>query len=267
MKKQFPDIILSVLLALLFILLQAVVAVFVKVVFGSQGLMLILGVTVPALVIVLLAASINGTSLKETIHWGAVRGRRVLPIVLMTLSAAVLSSEMENIIADYVLSPETYSKYVEDLSRLFVMDNRADLLLGLVSLTIFGPLMEEALFRGVIYRGIAKNRGKPIAVVTSSILFMLVHVNPAQFPAALALGVLYSAMIARGYSVTDTFFSHSLFNTISAFFFYNIVEFPGMSVNKGAEVVHIPLYLILLALATFTASLLLVFRRFDGRDV
>jgi len=265
-KKQFPDIVLSVLLALLFILLQAVVALFVKGVFGSQGLMLIAGVTVPALVILFIASSVNKTTLKRTIHWGAVRGGRVLPVILMTLSAAVLASEAENIIADYVLSPETYFKYIEDFSKLFVMENRADLLLGLVSLTIFGPLMEEALFRGVIYRGIAKNRGRLIAVITSSILFMLVHVNPVQFPAALVLGILFSAMIARGYSVTDTFLSHALFNIISAFFFFDIVEFPGISVNRAVEVVHVPLYLILLSLMTFTASLFVVFRGFDGRD-
>jgi membrane protease YdiL (CAAX protease family) len=266
MKKQFPDIVPSVLLALLFIMLQAVIGGFVKVASGSMGLTLVLGVTIPALVIILLAAVVNGTKLRETIHWGVIRGKRLLPVILMTLSAAVLSSELENIVADYVMSPETYSKLVEDFSKVFFMENRADLLLGLVSLTILGPLMEEAFFRGVVYRGIAKNRGKLIGVVVSSILFMLVHVNPAQFPAALALGVIYSAMIAGGYSITDTFFSHALFNIISAFFFYGILEFPGLSLGGGTEVIHVPLFMALTALVTFTASLFLVFRRFDERD-
>lgn len=264
MKKQFPDILISVLLALLFILLQATVAVFVKGVFGSKGAMILAGVTIPALVIVMTSAAVNRTSFTEAINWGMVRGDRVLPVILMTLTAAVLASEIENIVADYILSPETYYKYIEQFTELFVTKNRADLLLGLVSLTIFGPLMEEAFFRGVIYRGVANNRGSFIGIVVSALLFMLVHVNPVQFPAALALGILYAAMLARGYSVTDTFLSHALFNTISAFFFFNVIEFPGMSLNRGGEVVHVPLYMILFSLVVFVTSLFIVFRKSEG---
>ncbi len=261
MKKQFPDMFMAVLVALFFLLLQALVAVFVKGVFGSKGLMLLFGVTIPALIIVFIAKSANKTSFAETIHWDVVREGKVFSIILMTITASVLASELENIIADYVMTPEVYFKYVKDFTDFFVMDNTGDIMLGMVSLTIFGPLMEEALFRGVIYRAIAANRGSLIGIVVSSFLFMFVHLNPVQFPAALALGILYSAMLSRGYSISDTFLSHALFNTFSAFFFFGILEFPGMSLNRAGEVVHVPLSLILCSLVFFVASLFVVFKK------
>lgn len=251
---------MAVLLALLFLMLQALVAVLVKDVFGSKGLMLLFGVTIPALIIVFIAKSANRTSFAETIHWDEVRKGKMFSIILMTITASVLASELENIIADYVMSPEVYFKYLEDFTDFFVMDNMGDIMLGMVSLTIFGPLMEEVLFRGVIFRAIAANRGSFMGIVVSSLLFMFVHLNPIQFPAALALGILYSAMLSRGYSVSDTFLSHALFNTFSAFFFFGIIEFPGMSLNRAGEVVHVPLSLIIGSLVFFVISLLIVFR-------
>lgn len=260
MKKQFPDMFMAVLMALLFLLLQVLVAVFAMGVFASKGFMILAGVTIPALIIVFIAKSANKTSFAETIHWDVVRGGKVLSIILMTLTAAVLASELENIIADYVIPPEIYSKLTEYITNTFVMDNQGDKLLGMVALTIFGPLMEEALFRGVIYRAVAANRGALMGIVVSSFIFMFVHLNPIQFPAALALGVIYAAMLSRGYSISDTFLSHALFNTFSAFFLFGILKSPGMSLNQAGEVVHVPLFLVLGSLVFFVASLLVVFR-------
>ncbi len=261
MKEQFPDMFMAVLMALLFLLLQIVVAVFAMAFFGSQGLMLLAGVTIPALIIVFIARFVNKTSFEKTIHWDVVRGGKVLSIILMTLTAAVLASELENIIADYVIPPEIYSKLTEYITNSFVMENQGDKLLGMVALTIFGPLMEEALFRGVIYRAVAANRGALMGIIVSSFIFMFVHINPLQFPAALSLGVVYAAMLSRGYSISDTFLSHALFNTFSAFFLFGIIEYPGMSLTQAGEVVHVPLFLVLVCLVLFVASLLVVLRK------
>lgn len=59
----------------------------------------------------------------------------------------------------------------------------------LFSIIIAAPLLEEILFRGIILDGFLKRYSPGKAIVWSSLLFGLIHLNPWQFIAAFTIGL------------------------------------------------------------------------------
>jgi len=126
--------------------------------------------------------------------------------------------------------------------------------------------MEEGVFRGVIYRGVASHHGIRFGIIFSAVIFMVIHLNPIQFPATFVLGVLYAWMISAGYRTSDTFIAHALHNSISIPFLLELAEVPGMSAASIDDLQHVPPGVLAGAGAIFLVSLLLVIRLAPGGD-
>ncbi len=65
--------------------------------------------------------------------------------------------------------------------------------LGLLTVSLIGPLSEELLFRGGIQTDVQTRyaaQGPAVAIALSAVIFALIHMNPAQMPAALILGLV-----------------------------------------------------------------------------
>lgn len=61
-----------------------------------------------------------------------------------------------------------------------------------VSATLFAPLAEEWLFRGLLYRRIRTGSGPLLAYIVSAIGFAAIHNNPAGFVVYLWLGLVFA---------------------------------------------------------------------------
>ena len=62
---------------------------------------------------------------------------------------------------------------------------------GFLSICSLAPLVEELVFRGAILRALLQGMNSHwVAIVVSALLFALVHMNPAQMPAAFILGIV-----------------------------------------------------------------------------
>lgn len=114
---------------------------------------------------------------------------------------------------------------VELIERLGLPDNLGDELddvagtvLGLISIGILGPIAEELLFRGAVLGSLLEwkpIRSMPwIAIVLSAALFGLVHMNPAQMPGAIAIGLLYGWLVYRTGSLLPGIIGHIFNNSL-----------------------------------------------------
>ena len=75
----------------------------------------------------------------------------------------------------------------------------AALALAVAGVAIGPGVCEELLFRGLLLRGIARGRGRGVAVVASALLFAALHLDPVQGPGAFVLGLyLGAAALASG---------------------------------------------------------------------
>lgn len=65
--------------------------------------------------------------------------------------------------------------------------------IGLLTVAVLGPMCEEMLFRGGVQHSLLAShpeQGPAVAIGLTAIIFALVHMNPAQMPAAFILGLL-----------------------------------------------------------------------------
>lgn len=88
--------------------------------------------------------------------------------------------------------------------------NPADYALLLIVATILGPLSEEIFFRGFFYPPLRARYGVHIAVLISSGIFALAHVNPLWFPSVLIAGMALTYLFEFTGSLVGPIVAHSL---------------------------------------------------------
>ena len=93
--------------------------------------------------------------------------------------------------------------------------NQAHNPIGILVLCIIAPIAEEYLFRGLMMRKMLKWNISPwYAIIGSSIMFGLFHLNPAQIPGAIILGIVMAWMCYRTRSLIPGIIIHITNNTL-----------------------------------------------------
>lgn len=88
-------------------------------------------------------------------------------------------------------------------------------LMELLCLAIFTPILEELVFRGIIYGRLRDMLGKPFAIGLSALIFASVHTNIVQFLYALFLGVVLALLMERAGNVYAAMIGHMTANFIA----------------------------------------------------
>lgn len=85
-----------------------------------------------------------------------------------------------------------------------------------LSVSVFAPLFEEWLCRGMVLRGLLNNRVRPLwAIVISAAFFALIHLNPWQAVPAFLIGCLFGYVYYKTGSLKLTMLMHFTNNTFS----------------------------------------------------
>ncbi|WP_185869019.1 CPBP family intramembrane glutamic endopeptidase [Blattabacterium cuenoti] len=83
---------------------------------------------------------------------------------------------------------------------------------------LLAPICEEVLFRGIILNGMLKNKIHPIkAILFSSFLFGVTHMNPWQFVGGLFIGSFIGFIYFVTSSIIDCIILHIFNNTFAIF--------------------------------------------------
>lgn len=82
----------------------------------------------------------------------------------------------------------------------------------LVAVVIIAPVMEELLFRGILFAAVLKTRPFLFSALLSGTYFALIHFNAPSFLPLLALSVAFSAGYAATGSILTPIAMHVLFN-------------------------------------------------------
>lgn len=87
--------------------------------------------------------------------------------------------------------------------------------IGILVLCIIAPIAEEYLFRGLMMRKMLRWNISPwYAIIASSIMFGLIHLNPAQIPGPIILGIVMAWMCYRTRSLIPGIIIHITNNTL-----------------------------------------------------
>ena len=82
---------------------------------------------------------------------------------------------------------------------------------------VFGPIIEEILFRGIILTGVAKRYSNRMAIITSSLIFGIVHFNIYQFCMGFLFGIFLAFLYLKTHSIILCIFSHVFHNIYTTF--------------------------------------------------
>lgn len=108
--------------------------------------------------------------------------------------------------------PDT-PKWFEEAMSLVTEGN---IIINFISVSIFAPLFEEWLCRGMVLRGLLSHKVKPLwAIVLSALFFAFIHLNPWQALPAFILGCLMGYVYYKTGSLKLTMLMHFTNNSFS----------------------------------------------------
>lgn len=156
----------------------------------------------------------RGASLPRALGLGLLGVLLALPVTLTLqhLAQRGLTALHEELVAHEVkaidLQPEA-QKLVQTLQRTETTEQRVFFALLAI---VFAPLVEEILFRGVLYPAL-KQRGYPqLALWGTSLLFALMHANLSTFVPLTFLALFLAFLYERTGNLLAPIMTHSLFN-------------------------------------------------------
>ncbi|MBR2065168.1 MAG: CPBP family intramembrane metalloprotease [Bacteroidales bacterium] len=135
------------------------------------------------------------------------RGGAMMAIIvsIVTIATAFVAEPITALLPDM---PESLEAALE-------MMTKGPLWASLLSVSIFAPLFEEWLCRGLVLRGLMNKMNPTGAILTSAAFFAVLHMNPWQAIPAFILGALFGYVYYKTGSLKLTMLMHCVNNTFS----------------------------------------------------
>jgi len=96
----------------------------------------------------------------------------------------------------------------------------------IVAAVLVAPLVEEIFFRGFLFQGFRKKYGWVKAMLLSSAIFGIAHIDPVTIIPTFVLGLVLTYVYHRSNSVWPGIILHFLINTAAACSAYMITQLP-----------------------------------------
>lgn len=148
------------------------------------------------------AVPLDGNNFGKTGFWGL-----AVMSVIATIAAGIVMDPLSMLLPP---TPEWFDKLNEQ------MLTGTPLWATLLSVSVFAPLFEEWLCRGLVLRGLLRKMKPVWAMIISSLFFAFIHLNPWQALPAFILGMLFAYVYYRTGSLKLTMLMHCTNNTFAA---------------------------------------------------
>lgn len=185
----------------------------------------------------------------DSSHFGSLGGFSMAVIVsIATMAMAFLADSLNVLMPE---APEWFEKAMEQ-----IMD--APVWITLISVSVFAPLFEEWLCRGMVLRGLLQKTHPVSAILVSAAFFAVLHMNPWQALPAFLLGILFGYVYYKTGSLKLTMLMHCVNNTMAVVF----SKIPSLEEAEGfADVLSPWAYAgVLVACVAFVAATAVVLR-------
>lgn len=129
--------------------------------------------------------------------------------LLMTLAMNFLNSFLPN-----GLDAQNVSAYMQADDALWVKA------FVLITMGVFGPIVEELLFRGYLYNSLRRNLSSPAAMLFTAIIFGAAHLDWQRFLPLAVGGYLLNVISVRFGSVFASVIAHGVWNILMMVVYY-----------------------------------------------
>jgi membrane protease YdiL (CAAX protease family) len=121
---------------------------------------------------------------------------------------------------------------LEDKTGVFLGDV-AHNILGVITIALVAPLLEEVLFRGAIQGYIMRRYNPWTGIVCAALIFGIIHMNPVQTVYAALIGVIFGWIYYRTGSLLSVVAGHVLNNSMAALTLFFFPESNALPVPEG----------------------------------
>ena len=108
---------------------------------------------------------------------------------------------------DSLVPPDTAQKALDEAGDSIIVT--------IVLVGILGPIAEEIFFRGYVLPGLVKRFGIGWALLLSSVMFGMFHIDPGAIVPTFALGLALGWVYLKTGSIWPAMFAHGLHNTVA----------------------------------------------------
>ena len=133
----------------------------------------------------------------------------VVAVMFSTTSLAFICEPLMKVLPQ---TPEWFEQIMNSILK------NSPLWVTLISVSVFAPLFEEWLCRGIVLRGLLTKMNPAWAIIISAAFFAVLHMNPWQALPAFILGLLFGYVYYKTGSLKLTMLMHFTNNTMSAIF-------------------------------------------------
>jgi membrane protease YdiL (CAAX protease family) len=268
----YPGVGSSVLLCLLFVGIQIAVGGILGFVIGllgygadsfAIGLATMAGTLLAFAVVLIIGFKKTKLKFNEVFKFNGVSPALWCAVIIFMLGFLFVLSEIDNLINYILPMPEA----LQDVFKTVTVDQL--FVVGIVLIGIIPALFEELLFRGLILDGLNRNYTPVKAIVISSLLFGIVHLNPWQFVTAFLIGLFSAWICIRSKSILLSMYIH-LFNNLVYLImmkYGDSIPLPGFNNSQTLAREFQPVWLDIAAVAVTLLGLFLLKREFDKNDV
>jgi hypothetical protein len=184
----------------------------------------------------------------------AFSGRNVLSMAGIAFFGQYASNLI--VILIYVVLPDAFEKYQETMQLLEIDAGNPFVMVFIVGL--FGPLVEEILFRGMIFGKLRRAYSFWPSALISGILFGVFHMNLVQGLYAAVFGVVLAYIFEKTETIWGCYMLHAFFNISS----YIISGYESALSGIGIEVPAVAE----LALGVISLGIVIVLLRRFGKN-
>lgn len=133
----------------------------------------------------------------------------IVAVMFSTISLAFICEPLMKVLPQ---TPEWFEQIMNSILK------NSPLWVTLISVSVFAPLFEEWLCRGIVLRGLLTKMNPAWAIIISAAFFAVLHMNPWQAFPAFILGLLFGYVYYKTGSLKLTMLMHFTNNTMSAIF-------------------------------------------------
>ena len=133
----------------------------------------------------------------------------IVAVMFSTISLAFICEPLMKVLPQ---TPEWFEQIMNSILK------NSPLWVTLISVSVFAPLFEEWLCRGIVLRGLLTKMNPVWAIIISAAFFAVLHMNPWQALPAFILGLLFGYVYYKTGSLKLTMLMHFTNNTMSAIF-------------------------------------------------
>lgn len=165
----------------------------------------------------------------------------IVNVLLAILFGAIALFGLNNFISVFDSLFQKMGHIPQDLP--LPLDNGWWFALNLVLLAVVPAIVEELLFRGVIYNGL-KQYGKKTAIVLSAVLFALIHGNVDQTIYPILFGLILAYIVYKTDNIIYSMIAHFVNNAIVLTFNFVYTMNPSMIENLTIDSFLTPTYIL-----------------------